>query len=257
MRIIAIVNQKGGVGKTTTVLNLGAALSRLGKRVLMIDLDPQSHLTISSGVELERLKFSIYDALLEKIPIKRIIERILIRLFLIPSSPILSELELKKSKGSEFLLKEAFRSFGRLYNYILIDCPPSLGILTMNALCFAKEIFIVLQTEYLALTTLPPLMDLINKASLNFNPRIKITGTIACLYDQRRKIDRRVKEEIKGYFKEKMFETVIRKNVALAETPFLGKDIFRYAPRSSGAQDFLSLGKEVIKMEKRAKGGIK
>lgn len=249
MRIIAIVNQKGGAGKTTTVLNLGAALSRLGKRVLMIDMDPQAHLTVSSGIELESLKFSIYDALIGKIPIKKLIIELSMGLFLVPSNFSLLKLQIEKSKGSEFLLKEAFKSFGRLYNYILIDCPPSFGVLTINALSFAKEIFIVLQTEYLALKTLPLLLESISKVRRNFNPGIKITGAIACLYDYRRKIDRKVKEEIKVYFKNKMFKTAIRKNVALAESPTFGKHIFRYAPDSYGAKDYLSLAKEVIKME--------
>jgi len=244
------MNQKGGVGKTTTVLNLGAALSRLGRRVLMIDLDHQAHLTISSGIVLENLRFSIYDALIGKIPIKRIIEGVSLGLSLIPSHPILSTLEIKKLKESELLLNEAFRSFGALYNYTLIDCPPSLGILTMNALCFAREIFIVTQTEYLALKSLPPLLEAVDKVRMSLNPEIKVTGVVACLYDQRRKIDRRIKEEIRNYFKEKMFETAIRKNVSLAESPTLGKDIFQYAPRSYGAQDYLSLAREVIKMEK-------
>lgn len=257
MRIIAIMNQKGGVGKTTSVLNLGGALSRLGRRVLMIDLDPQAHLTVSSGIDLEGIKFSIYDALTGKIPIKRIIEGISMRLSLIPSSPLLSELEIKKLKGSELLLKEAFKSFGRLYNYMLIDSPSSLGILTVNALCFAREIFIVIQTEYLALKSLPPLLETIDKVRESFNPKIMVTGVIACLYDQRRKIDRRVREEIKSYFKEKMFKTPIRKNVSLAESPSFGIDIFRYSPRSHGAQDYLSLAREVIRMEKKGKGGIK
>lgn len=253
MRIIAIVNQKGGVGKTTTVLNLGAALSRLGRRVLMIDLDPQAHLTISSGIDLEGLNFSIYDALIGKIPVKRIIEGISMRLSLVPSHPVLSELEIKKLKGSELLLKEAFKSFGALYNYMLIDCPPSLGILTVNALCFAREVFIVIQTEYLALKSLLPFLETIDKVRESFNPRIMVTGIIACLYDKRRKIDRRAKEEIKNCFKEKMFKTAIRKNVALAEGPSFGKDIFRYAPCSYGAQDYLSLAKDVIKTEKRGR----
>ncbi|MBE0460681.1 MAG: ParA family protein [Candidatus Aminicenantes bacterium] len=250
MRIIAIMNQKGGVGKTTTVLNLGVALSKLGKRVLMIDLDHQAHLTISSGIVLENLRFSIYDALIGKIPIKRIIEGVSLGLSLIPSHPILSKIEIKRLKGSEFLLKESFKGFGRLCNYILIDCPPSLGRLTMNALCFAREIFIVTQTEYLALKSLPPLLEAVDKVGMSLNPEIKVTGVVACLYDQRRKIDRRIKEEIRNYFKEKMFETAIRKNVSLAESPTLGKDIFRYAPLSYGAQDYLSLAREVIKMEK-------
>jgi len=257
MRIIALVNQKGGVGKTTTVLNLGAALSRLGKRVLLIDLDPQAHLTISSGVDLESLKFSIYDALTAKIPIKRIIKEVSMNLFLLPSTPRLLKLEIEKPEESEFLLKKSFKNFGKLYNYMLIDCPPSLQILTVNALSFAREIFIVLQTEYLALRTLPSLLESIDKLRMSFNPGIKITGIIACLYDPRRRIDRKVREEIKVYLKNKykIYKTAIRKNVALAECPAFGKDIFKYAPHSFGAQDYSSLAKEVIEMRK--KGGIK
>lgn len=253
MRIIAIVSQKGGVGKTTTVLNLGAALSRLGKRVLMIDFDPKAQLTISSGVDLGILKFSVYDALIGKIPIKRIIIDILMRLFLVPSSANLSKLEQKITRRLEYLLKEAFTGFGRVYNYILIDCPPSWGILTINALSFAGEIFIVLQTEYLALKTLSPLLESINEVKRNFNPEIKVTGVITCQYDSRRKIDKKVMEELQDYlkYKYKMFKTAIRKNVALAESPTFCKDIFRYAPHSYGAQDYLSLAKEVIKMEKK------
>jgi chromosome partitioning protein len=252
MRIIAIVSQKGGEGKTTTTMNLSAALSRLGKRVLMVDLDPQAHLTICSGTDLESQKFSIYDALSAKIPIKRIIINLSLNLYLVPSHSILSKLEIKKLKGSEFLLNEAFKNFGRVYNYILIDCPPSWGIMTVNALSFAREIFIVFQTEYLSLKTFPSLLTLINEIKINFNPGVKITGVIVSLYDSRRKLDKRVIEELQHHIKYKfrMFKTVIRKNVALAESPALGKHIFKYAPRSYGAQDYLSLAREVIKMEK-------
>ena len=152
MRKIALVNQKGGVGKTTTVLNLGAALAKLGKRVLMVDMDPQAHLTMSSGIDIESLRFSIYEVLRAKMPISRIIEGLSGGLSLVPSSPSLSKLEMKKSRGGELLLKNSFQSIGRFYNYILIDCPSSLGILTINALNFASEVFIVIQTEYLSLT---------------------------------------------------------------------------------------------------------
>jgi chromosome partitioning protein len=174
-------------------------------------------------------------------------------LFLVPSSPILTNLELEKSEGCEFLLKEAFKGFGTLFNYILIDCPPSFGILTLNALSFAREVFIVLQTEYLALKELPSLLKSINKVRQIFNPELKITGVIGCLFDPRRNLDKKVKEDIKTLLKYKyrMFRTTIRKNVSLAECAAVGKDIFRYAPDSYGAQDYQSLAKEVIKAEEK------
>jgi chromosome partitioning protein len=258
MRIIAIVNQKGGVGKTTTVLNLGAGLSRLGKRVLMVDMDPQALLTISSGIDLENLKYSVYDASTNGISIQRIIKEVSMNLFLVPSAPILSNIEMEKLEGGESLLKEAFKGFGNLYNYILIDCPPSFGILTLNALSFAREVFIVLQTEYLALKELPILFQSINKVRQIFNPELKVTGVIGCLYDSRRKLDQKVKEDIGVYLKYKyrMFRTIIRKNVSLAECAAFGKDIFRYAPHSYGAQDYLSLAKEVIKAEEKQRIGL-
>lgn len=249
MRKIAIVSQKGGVGKTTTVLNLGAALAKLGKRVLMVDMDPQAHLTTSSGIKAERVRFSIHEVLRAEIPIQRIIEGISMRLSLVPSHPSLSELEIKELEDTELLLKNSFRYLGRIYDYILIDCPSSLGTLTINALNFVNEVFIVIQTEYLSLKSLPPVSKLIEKVKKKSNNRLKLTGVAATLYDQRRNMDKKVRQKIKRYFKDRMFNSVIRKNVKLAESMEKAEDIFKYSPKCYGARDYLSLGKEVINME--------
>lgn len=252
MRIIAIVSQKGGVGKTTTTLNLGAALSEMNRRVLMVDMDPQAHLTMSSGIEPERIRFSIYHSLIiERVPVKKIIKEVSRGLFLVPSQSVLSKLEFRKSEGVEFYLKRAFKGFGKLYNYILIDCPPSMGILTVNALVFAREVFIVVQTEYMALKTLPLLLNSIDNIKRNFNPELEISGFIASLYDCRRKVDKKVTEELRTSQGDKLFKTIIRRNVALAESFTLGKDIFKYKPKSYGARDYFSLAEEVIEMEDR------
>lgn len=170
-------------------------------------------------------------------------------LSLVPSHPSLSELEANEPEDSEFLLNNSFRYLGRIYNYILIDCPSSLGLLTINALNFANEVFIVIQTEYLSLKSLPPVSNLIEKVKKKSNTRLKLTGVIATMYDQRRNMDKTVRQEIKRYFKDKLFNSVVRKNVKLAESMEKAGDIFKYSPKCYGARDYLSLGKEVIKME--------
>lgn len=247
MRIIALVNQKGGVGKTTSVINTGAGLRKLGKNVLLIDLDPQSHLTYSLGIETHKLERAIYDLLLGKVTIEEIvIDRD--RLKIIPSTLDLSsaEIELSTQPGREFLLKEALNKT-QGFDYILIDCPPSLGILTLNALTTAQEVFIPLQTEFLALQGLSKLLETIEVVKKRLNSNLEITGIIATRFDRRKNLNREVVEKIKEYFGNKMFKTLIRDNISLAEAPSFGKTIFEYKPRSYGAEDYLNLSKEIIK----------
>ena len=246
MKIIALVNQKGGVGKTTSVINIGAGLNRLGKKVLLIDLDPQAHLTYSLGIQAHELERAIYEVLTGGATL----QEVLINsdgLMIIPSALSLSgaEIELTGLPGREFLLKEVLSKV-KGYNYILIDCPPSLGLLTLNALTTAQEVYIPLQTEFLALQGLSKLLETIGVVKKRLNSNLEITGIIATRFDRRKNLNREVVAKIKDYFGNKLFKTLIRDNISLAEAPSFGKTIYEYKPRSYGAEDYLTLSKEII-----------
>jgi chromosome partitioning protein len=243
--IISLLNHKGGVGKTTSTINIGAALVELGKKVLLIDLDPQANLTLSLGIPRQRI--SIYEALrgegeLEPYTAKPGLD-------VITSSLDLSgaEMELINEAGREYLLRELFTPLADQYDYILIDCPPSLGLLTLNALTSSTFVLIPLQTEFLALQGLAKIKQVIDKVRFRLNKDLQIGGVIATMYDNRRVLNRDVVETIHKYFEDKVFKTYIRDNVALAEAPAQRKDIFDYNPKSSGAEDYLNLSKELIK----------
>ncbi len=242
---ITISNHKGGVGKTTSALNIGAGLSSLGKKVLLVDLDPQANLSQSLAVtEPER---TVYGAIrgeypLQPLPIKKGLD-------LIPSTLDLSgaEIELSSETGREYILRELLEPLQNNYDYILIDCPPSLGLLTVNALTASKEVFIPLQAQYLALQGLSKLVEVIEKIQKRLNKDLRIGGVFITQYDSRKVLNRNVVETIETHFKEKVFKTKIRDNIALAEAPTAGLDIFRYQPKSYGAEDYLALCKEIIK----------
>lgn len=246
MKTIAFTNQKGGVGKTTSTINVGAGLSKEGKSVLLIDLDPQANLTYSLRKSSTRLETSIYDVLKGRIePDEAIINHS--GFDIIPSSIDLSgaEMEFVNEPAREMLLKNILSKVSKDYDYILIDCPPNLGLLTLNAFTAVKEIFIVLQSEYLALHGLSKLMDVIRVVKERLNPDIEISGIICTLYDSRKNLNREVVDHIKDYFGSKVFKTIIRDNVALAEAPSHHKTIFEYDPGSHGAKDYLALAKEI------------
>lgn len=246
MKTIALVNQKGGVGKTTSVINIGAGLNSLGKRVLLIDLDPQAHLTYSLGIQANELEGAIYELLIGEATIEEIlIDRDGVKV--IPSTLTLSgaEIELSGLPGREFLLKEVLSKV-RGYDYILIDCPPSLGLLTLNALTTAQEVYIPLQTEFLALQGLSKLLETVEVVKKRLNSNIEITGIIATRFDKRKNLNKEVVEKLKGYFGNKLFKTLIRDNISIAESPSFGKTIYEYKPRSYGAEDYLNLSKEII-----------
>lgn len=246
MKTIAFTNQKGGVGKTTSTINVGAGLCREGYKVLLVDLDPQANLTYSLRLSSKRLETSIYDVLKGSIePDESIISHN--GFDIMPSSIDLSgaEMEFANEPAREMLLKNTLGKFSKDYDYILIDCPPNLGLLTLNAFTAVKEIFIVLQSEYLALHGLSKLMDVIQVVKERLNPDIEISGIICTLFDGRKNLNKEVVDHIQDYFGDKVFDTLIRDNVALAEAPSHHKTIFEYAPDSHGAKDYSALAKEI------------
>lgn len=248
MKTIAIINQKGGVGKTTSTVNIGTGLNRLGKRVLLIDLDPQAHLTYSLGIPAHTLERSIYDLLKGNTTAEAVFIERSEGLKVIPSNLNLSgaEMEFINSPGREFLLRDVLNDL-KGFDYVLMDLPPSLGLLTVNALAYAREIYIPLQTEFLALQGLSKLLETVEVVKKRLNKELDITGIIATRFDKRKILNREVLQKIKGHFGSKVFKTVIRENIALAEAPGWGQDIFTYKSHSHGAEDYLNLCKEIIK----------
>ena len=246
MKTIAFTNQKGGVGKTTSTINVGAGLAQEGFQVLLVDLDPQANLTYSLRLSSNRLDNSIYNVLKGEIEAD---EAIINHngFDIMPSSIDLSgaEMEFANEPAREMLLKNKLNTLSKDYDYILIDCPPNLGLLTLNAFTAVKEIFIVLQSEYLALHGLSKLMDVIQVVKERLNPEIEISGIICTLFDGRKNLNNEVVDHIKDYFGDKVFDTIIRDNVALAEAPSHHKTIFEYAPDSHGAKDYKALAQEI------------
>lgn len=248
-RIIAFTNQKGGVGKSTTAVNVSAYLSSYGYKTLLIDLDPQSNSTSGLGVNPSDVKRSIYDILIHDSETDEIImDTSYKNLRLLPSSIQLAgaEVELVSSLKREFRLKEAIIKIEKDYDFILIDCPPALGLLTINALTAAREVIIPIQCEYYALEGLGQLLNTINLVKKNLNDGLKIKGAIMTMYDPRIKLAEQVIAEVKNYFSEKVYKTVIPRNVRLSEAPSYGKPIIDYDPHCKGAEAYNNFTKEVI-----------
>lgn len=253
-RIISVVNQKGGVGKTTTTINIAAALSALGKKVLAIDLDPQSNLSQSLGIQTENLENTVYDLLREVETFENVVYKHE-KFDVLPSNIGLSgaELELAGVAGREFLLQ---RGIGQVieegvYDYILIDCSPSLGILTLNSLVASKEVIIPVQTQFLSMQGLSQLMRTIEIVKTRLNKDINVSGVVLTMYDKRTNLGKEVSEKVIEFFDKLVFKTKISISVALAEAPSYGQDIFDYKIASEGAENYLALTKEIIKQEKR------
>jgi len=245
MKIIAVINQKGGVGKTTTVVNLGVALANLNKKVLLIDLDPQANLTYSFGIDTGK---GIMSEVLQG---KQTIQTILTEregLQIAPASRSLSDVELAliNKIGRENKLKQGLTGLTN-YDFVFIDCPPSLSILTVNALNTADEVLIPIQMEVLSLQGLKQLLDTIAEVKTVLNKRLQIKGLIAMMFDTSRNLSHEVMQQIKSNVKEKFFKTVIRKCVRIAEAPSFAKSVLNYAPRSNGAIDFQDLATEFLK----------
>lgn len=243
-RIFSLLNHKGGVGKTTSAINIAAGLARLGKRVLLVDLDPQASLTISLGVP--RQPVTVYEAFrgeaeLMPFTVKDNLDIVTSRLEL---SGV--ESELLNEAGREYILAELLDPLRDTYDFIVMDCPPSLGLLTLNALTASDFVYIPMQTEFLALQGLAKIKQVIDKVRFRLNKQLEIGGVIATMYDSRKVLNRDVVEMIKKYFGDKVFQTMIRDNVALAEAPSQRQDIFSYSPNSIGAEDYLNLCKEIL-----------
>lgn len=250
-KIYAIANQKGGVGKTTSVINMSAFLASRGVRTLMVDIDPQANATSGIGYNKYELERSIYDVLLED----DLLENVVVthadsRLSVLPSSPALAgaEVELVNAIGREYRLQKALETVRGRYDYVLIDCPPSLGLLTLNALTAATDgVLIPVQCEYLALEGLTQLTQTIELVQKYLNPKLSIRGVMMTMYDGRTNLSRQVVEEVRGYFKGKVFRTIVPRNVRLSEAPSHGQPIHIYAPTSPGAVAYQLLTAELLK----------
>jgi chromosome partitioning protein len=248
-KILAIANQKGGVGKTTTAINLSSCLAVAEQKTLLVDIDPQGNSTSGLGYNRQQISKSIYEVLIADLPLtEAIIKTEMSYLDLLPANINLvgAEIELVGAMSREFKLKQALASVGNDYDFIIIDCPPSLGLLTINTLTAADNVIIPIQCEYYALEGLSLLMNTIGLVQKHLNPNLQIQGVLLTMYDGRLTLSRQVAEEARKFFAEKVYDTVINRNVRLSEAPSFGKPILLYDVECSGAQNYLRLAKEVL-----------
>ncbi|MBI3394599.1 MAG: ParA family protein [Spirochaetia bacterium] len=247
-RVISISNQKGGVGKTTTAVNLAAYLGRMGHNVLIIDIDPQGNATSGLGIDGAGLSRTIYQVLLGEVSASEAVVRTTNpNLSILPSNVHLSgiEVDMLEMERREFRLRDAIEQVRNVYNFVLIDCPPNLGILTLNALAAADGVMITLQTEYYALEGLTQLMKVISLVQQSVNPALALDGVVLTMFDQRTSLAQQVVADVREHFKDRVYHAVIPRNVKLSEAPSFGKVICDYAPDSTGAHAYEALAKEV------------
>jgi chromosome partitioning protein len=251
-RILAIVNQKGGVGKTTTAVNLATALAAVKKRVLLIDFDPQGNASTGLGISRQNRRVTSYDVLLADVSVvEAAIPTPIPLLSLVPSSVDLSgaEIELVEVAGREFRLRKALDGIAGAYDYVLIDCPPSLGLLTLNALVAAHAVLVPLQCEFYALEGLSHLVRTVERVKRSLNPGLEIQGVVLTMFDKRNNLSDLVAADVRGHFGEKVYDTVIPRNVRISEAPSHGKPVLIYDFRSAGAQAYIHLASEVLRRE--------
>jgi chromosome partitioning protein len=259
MRRIAIINQKGGVGKTTTAVNLAAALAEQGQRVCVIDLDPQAHATTHLGIEPDGKAGSMYDVLVNSRPLAEVRKKVGERLWMCGSDINLAaaEVELAGVVGREVILRDLLLQDEGAFDFVFMDCAPSLGVLTLNALSAANEVFIPLQPHFLALHGMGKLLETTALVAKRINPSLKVSGIVLCLYESATKLAQEVVNDLQDYLergrggnmpwaKARLFNTRVRRNIKLAECPSFGQSIFQYAPTCHGAQDYLNLAREVL-----------
>jgi chromosome partitioning protein len=258
MRSIAIMNQKGGVGKTTTAVNLSAALAESGRRVCLVDLDPQAHASLHCGIEPDPSRPSVYDVLADKASLTEVRRQVSENLSVIPAILDLAaaEVELAGVVGRELILHDKLTAEDLGADFLLIDCPPSLGILTLNALAAVEEVFIPLQPHFLALHGLSKLLQTIDVVAARLNPGLKLGGVVLCMYESGTRLASEISDDVDAFFAAarredaawagaKVFQTRIRRNIRLAEAPSFGQSILQYAPTSNGAEDYRKLAEEV------------
>ena len=261
MRVIALMNQKGGVGKTTTTVNLGAALAELGKRVCLIDLDPQGHASIHLGVEAVGEVPTIYQVFAGQKTMSQVRRMVASNLWVVPSNLDLAaaEVELVSVLGRETLLKKRLESAQHDFDFILLDCPPSLGLLTLNALAVADEVIIPMQPHFLALQGVAKLLETVQLVNKRINPKLKVSGIVLTMFDSQTKLSNEVVAELNSFILNalgkplpwataRIFKSKIRRNIKLAESPSFGQHIIAYEPSSNGAADYRALAKEVLTM---------
>jgi chromosome partitioning protein len=252
-KIIAIANQKGGVGKTTTTVNLATALAAVGRKVLLIDFDPQGNASTGLGVDQAARDVSAYDVLMKHSGVNDAIQKTIIpHLHVIPATIDLSgaEIEMVSMMRREYLLDAALKQLHGNYEYVLIDCPPSLGLLTINALAAADSILIPLQCEFYALEGLSHLMRTIQMVKENLNPRLEIQGIVLTMYDRRNRFTLQIENEVRDYFKDQVYHSVIPRNVRISEAPSHGKPALVYDMHCAGSQAYIGLARELLKRER-------
>lgn len=248
-RIISIINQKGGVGKSTTAVNLAAALGELGKEVLIVDFDPQGNSTSGLGIEKEELEQCVYDALLNDVPAENLlIQANCNNVTVIPATIQLAgaEIELVSAMARETRLKELLEPVQENYDFVFIDCPPSLGLLTINALTAADSVLIPIQCEYYALEGVTKLLESMRMVKSKINKGLEVFGVLLTMYDSRTSLANQVVDEVKQYFGDKVFNTLIPRTVKISEAPSFGMSVIQYAPQNKGAQSYMELAEEVI-----------